>query len=157
MYASVPSWWDRVIPPDAWTHIMHEVPLLHLSLMIITPLSRSLLHVILIFNSHFIHIPIGVMIPDSLLCFMSYNSCCLHSQNPYNHTLIIQWPYIVTCITYHIKLSSIHSIHSCSHDFILKHIKLAYNLMTRANPRARANIQEITRNQRRMSHLLGRP
>ena len=137
---------------------MHEVP--PTSTFIINdhnPLSRSMLHVILIFNSHFIHIPIGVMLPDSLPCFMSYNSCCLHSHIPYNHAIIIQEPHIVTCITYHIKLSSILSIHSRSHEFVLKHIKLAYNLMTRANPRACANIQQITRNLRRVSHLLGRP
>ena len=118
---------------------MHEVPLfLHLSLMTITPLSRSRLHVILIFISHFIHISIGVMVPDSLPCFMSYNSCCSHSHIPYKHVIIIQVPHIVTCITYQIKLSS---IHSRSHDFVLKHIKLAYNLMTRSNPRARADME----------------
>ena len=132
MYASVPSWWDWGIPPNAWTHTMHEVPLLlHLSLMTITPLSRFMLHVILIFSSYFIHIPIGVMIPDNLSCFMSYNSCCSHSHILYKHAIIIQGPHIVTCITYHIKLSSIYSIHTRSHDFVLKHIKLAYNLMTR--------------------------
>ena len=27
MYASVPSRWDRGIPPNAWSHNMHEVPL----------------------------------------------------------------------------------------------------------------------------------
>ena len=129
---------------------------LHLTLMNITPCHISCLHVILIFISlRIIHISIGVMFPCSLPYFMSYNSCCLHSNIMYNHTIIIQKPHIVTCISYHIKQSSIHSIHSRSHEFVLKYIKLAYNSMTRANPRARANIQQLTRNLRRVSHLLG--
>jgi len=136
------------------TICMRSPLVLYLSLMNITPYHVSCLHVILIFISlRIIHIPNGVMFPCSLPYFMSYNSCCLHSNIPYKHVIIIQGPHIVTCITYHIQLSSIHSINSRSHDFVLKHIKLAYNLMTCANPRARANIQQITRNLRRVSHL----
>ena len=82
---------------------MHEVLLfLHLSLMIITPLSRSRLHVILSFISHFIHISIGVMVQDSLPCFISYNSCRSHSHIPYKHAIIIQGPHIVTCIFFYL-------------------------------------------------------
>ena len=109
------------------------------------------------FNLRFIHIIIGVMIPSSLPYFMSYNSYYLHSNIPYNHAIIIREQHIVTCITYHIRLNNIHNIHSRSHDYVLKHNNPAYNLITRANPRARANIQQITRNLRRVSHLLGRP
>ena len=133
---------------------MRSPLLLHLSLMIITPCHVPCFMSFSFFNSHFIHIPIGVMIPDSLPC-LSYNSCCLHSNIPYNHAITNQEQHIVTCITHHIRLNSIHSIHSCSHDYVLKHNNLAYNLMTRANQRARANIQQITHNLRRVSHLLG--
>ena len=97
---------------------MHEVPTT--STFIINehnPLSRSMLHVILIFNLRFIHIPIRVMIPGSLPYFMSYNAYCLHSNIPYNHAITIREQHIVTCITYHIRLNSIHSIHSRSPEF----------------------------------------
>ena len=116
------------------TICMRSPLVLHLSLMNITPCHVSCLHVIFIFISiRIIHILIGVMFPCSLPYFMSYNSCCLHSNIPYNHAIIIQEQHIVTCITYHIKLSSIHSIHLRSHDYVLKHNQLAYNLMTCTN------------------------
>ena len=134
------------------TICMRSPLVLHLSLMNITSCHVSCLHVILIFISLCImHIPNEVMFPCSLPYFMSYNSCCLHSDIPYNHAIIIQEQHIITCITYHIKLSSIHSIHSRSHHYVFKHNKLAYNLMTRANK------QQLMRNLRRVSHLRVRP
>ena len=74
----------------------------------------------------------------------SIQTCHNHSRTTYRHMPNISH-----------QLSSIHSIHSRSHDFVLKHIKQAYNLMTRANPRARANKQQLTRNLRWVSHLPG--
>ena len=121
------------------------------------PTTFSCLYVILILIS------LGIIhIPNRVMFHTIYRISChiIHAvtfKYSYKHAIIVQGPHIVTCITYHIRLSSIHNIHSRSHDFVLKHIKLAYNLMTRSNPRACANIQQITRNLRRVSHLLGRP
>ena len=139
------------------TRCMRSLLVLQLSLMNITPVTFSCLHVILILISlHIIHIDISWRgyVSCNLPYFMSYNSCnyiqifiqTSHNRSRATHRHMHNISH---------QLSSIHNIHSRSHDFVFKHIKLAYNLMTRAYPRARANIQQIMHNLQRVSHLPG--
>ena len=69
MYASVPSWWDRGIPLDAWTHIMHEIPTTStISLSFDrTPLALSTYHIIFHIVSDIVHHSYHIVSHSSVL------------------------------------------------------------------------------------------
>ena len=129
MYASVPSWWDRGIPPNALSHNMHEVPLvLPSSFNEHNPVSRFHAYMSFSFSFRYIsYIFIAGLCIMQFTVFHVIQFIQLHFNThttSHNRTRATHRP--MHNISH--QLSSINNIHSRSHDFVLKHNHLAYNV-----------------------------
>ena len=126
MYASVPSWWDRGIPPNAWTHIMHEVPTTFIISLCFntTPLALSTYHIIFHIVSdivyHSSHIVSHSFVLKSYiilmgLYFMSFIVISCHSY----HAIYIQFKrpnitfYAFNITFHHIHIIPLHIASQC--------------------------------------------